>query len=290
MTPPIQSVFDGTAALSTLFNRLSHSDLIMLPFTRNGEGMTKPPRENRVHSAPAVFAIPELLEQIFLALPLIDVIVMQRVCKQWNLNITSSVQLQRALFLSPSLDGFLQQPAVLPPPGTEVYFDLSNSSNKTMNMSRVELNPLMSSMEDEQYLPFHVERRETPPKDYHLHGLFHLMVNECKRDSFKYWHEPASWRNLYLTQPPATQCVLGVTSCPCVDWRIKRVVENPKGVTIGDVVNAIEDILDEKWSYRRERRRVWETQATTHSGGPDTLLDMTQYVLMFAYSVETDTY
>lgn len=51
-----------------------------------------------------VFSVPELFTHILLELPMRDLLLAQRVCREWKDAITNSAVLQRALFFLPDID------------------------------------------------------------------------------------------------------------------------------------------------------------------------------------------
>lgn len=63
------------------------------------ETSSNPPRYNE--SATRVFAIPELLETILFLLPTKDILISQRVAKNWKSTIDGSFLLKQALFIEP---------------------------------------------------------------------------------------------------------------------------------------------------------------------------------------------
>ncbi|KAK4902923.1 hypothetical protein LTR27_000862 [Elasticomyces elasticus] len=64
-----------------------------------------------------VFAIPELLEEILLHLPFIDLLFSQRVCKIWHSVVSGSSKIQKALFLTPGT----KEDATTPAEGNGVH-------------------------------------------------------------------------------------------------------------------------------------------------------------------------
>lgn len=139
----------------------------------------------------------ELLERILLELPMVDILLVQRVCRRWKAVIQDSLPLQRALFLAP-LD--------------PLRFDSDEFSYQ------LTFNPLLQS-------------RGFFPSWASLNVAFRIP---------RAVDPNASWRRMYLTQPPSTGCQLYRPT-----WYVAGTLEHldcMKGMTAGDLTTKLEEI------------------------------------------------
>ena len=93
MSPHSQDIATQNAATQSPTSASSH-----LTYRQQNNALTLLP----VSAAARVLNLPELLEHIFLGLPMADLLRIQRVNHTWLSTITSSPDLQKALFLLPS--------------------------------------------------------------------------------------------------------------------------------------------------------------------------------------------
>lgn len=156
-----------------------HASLILIlhSLSNKGNPLARSPAEssNMVIKAPTTFfSTPELIETIFIHLPLRDLLIIQRVSWQWKNAITTSPNLQQRLFLRPIQD---------PISGTMV------------------LNPLLAAL----FPPIlEIGRPESafwdfPPTLRELRALDWFM-DEKRREAIL--RKEASWRRMLPAQPP----------------------------------------------------------------------------------------
>lgn len=179
------------------------------------------------------FAVTELREAIISHLPCKDVLLAQRVRKDWKATITGSLMLQRAL-------GFV--------PNGRAFIKLSKSNT--------EFNEMMtpSFMIEASAIEF-VEASEKPDA-WIINPLLESFCRKRTRSQFTYiphgQHQyfrtvaEPSWPGMLLTQPPATSVSFG-WQCTCqrrelVDEPVYDkidVVRNSKGVTFSDILQPM---------------------------------------------------
>lgn len=156
-----------------------------------------------------VFESYELLEDILLRLPIQDLTQAQRVNKYFKSLITNSKPIRRALFFEPSKSGAVEWYPI------EKQWKTRGGS-KTSKV--LHLNPFANR--------YFVSKAEEVQG---LDGLFLQFFPHRSRVR-------PSWRSMLLTQPPIR--VLTIKQCsvkaPGYIW-----IENEKGVTIGDFVDAV---------------------------------------------------
>jgi hypothetical protein len=121
----------------------------------------------------AVLTTPELLANILLHLPLVNLLPAQRVSKAWNNIITTMPSLQRALFLSPEPDTHSPR-----------------------------FNPLLK-----KHFPIWFSEPDNPTKVVRVSGkgicaLFEEEVGLSTGYAAKLMREEASWRRMLVIQPP----------------------------------------------------------------------------------------
>ena len=181
-----------------------------------------------------VFAIPELFETILLQLPVRDLLLAQRVSKEWQDMITTSVQIQQALFfkakpsktlaanerpeLNPFLETLLNQmedhPRLL---GIEMHADCTRGvkyDRMFVDEDTYDDGPLRGDY-------------SLPPCDH----AFHLHVEICttERDIYPEIPPKGSWRYMLATNPP---CPLHFIES-CTDMHHSECA----ALTIGEIVD-----------------------------------------------------
>ncbi|KAK5710219.1 hypothetical protein LTR17_019054 [Elasticomyces elasticus] len=124
-----------------------------------------------------VFALPELLEEVLLQLPFIDLLISQRVCRAWHIAVTSSSKIKKALFLI----GGTGNDATPFAKGTQTY--CCPRASGALGSAHLTLNPLLKATKGKSDL-------------LELKAL--LKRNDTSDNS------DASFRQMSLTQPPTT--------------------------------------------------------------------------------------
>ncbi|KAK5698016.1 hypothetical protein LTR97_006976 [Elasticomyces elasticus] len=124
-----------------------------------------------------VFAIVELLERILLQLPLIDLLLSQRVCKRWHAIIVSSSKIQKALFLTAGT----RYDAIPFAKGAQTH--CCPSARESLRSARLTLNPLLKATKGRSDL-------------LKLKALLKRIDTSDNSD--------ASLHHMSLTQPPTT--------------------------------------------------------------------------------------
>lgn len=121
----------------------------------------------------AVLTTPELLTDILLHLPLLNLLHAQRICKSWNHIIISTPSLQRALFFSPEPDTMAPR-----------------------------FNPLLK-----KHFPMWFSELDSPTNVVRVSGraicdLFEEEIGLSTGYAAKLMREEASWRKMLVIQPP----------------------------------------------------------------------------------------
>ena len=216
----------------------------------------------------------ELREAILLQLPCKDLLLAQRVCRTWQITIRDSVQLQKALFLTPSkpiLEG--SEDGGDYTDGEARYSDFQNSTIRfypekctgvpvthlrlwtngnicSINTphARAEINPMLDRL-----LP------KTSEKGWQDTSIEHRSRHYVKINSnpaFNY--SEASWRKMLVSDPPVKRLYLDCTAKTPVQGPFRpvsipvtayRKLANESGVTIQDVMSAAA-ADDAQFSYR----------------------------------------
>jgi hypothetical protein len=156
---------------------------------------------------PQALIIYEILQYILLALPIRDLLLAQRVCRQWRSLIQESQPIQRALFFVPTT--------------------MADPDTNPVSIYQFETNSLLASACAPHFeIPIHREfsgRYVCTPYDEHRRRyclewtidrkdsryVFRLMLHsdpQKRHESFEY--SEASWRRMFLTQPPTTEVEL----------------------------------------------------------------------------------
>ncbi|TKA71628.1 hypothetical protein B0A49_03031 [Cryomyces minteri] len=200
-----------------------------------------------------VVNIVELLEQILLHLPMVDLLLAQRVCRRWRALIIHSVHLQRALFLRPAPSGPLK-PLLMQPQPTYLPRDRSVP---------VKMNCLIAPCTKRPYPTTYRHATRFRLDQGCILGLWHTVHpdaaysdkrNAADRIFTDYTvtrrAEPdplssteVSWWRMFLTQPPVTLIKL------VDDMSRFCFVSNEDGVTMGDVVGKAEQFYGRKGQW-----------------------------------------
>lgn len=124
-------------------------------------------KREAVTAAARVFGIFELAEDILLHLPIVDLIHVSRVSKEFQNTVTNSKPLQRALFLKPVTGKSVI--LVKPKPGRMLFLSDESSAVSV----RVLGNPFTQR-----------------------------IMRGVNNDNAAFFHQEASWRRMLLSQPP----------------------------------------------------------------------------------------
>ncbi|KAK3700978.1 hypothetical protein LTR37_015684 [Vermiconidia calcicola] len=191
---------------------------------------------------------PELLENVLKYLPPKDLVLMQRLCRAVHATTQSSRALQAALLRKPIRDSD-QQPWVYL--STDTMLTGIPAANHITNLKSS--GPAPRVVQPHVYNPLLVEPWKLPSlKTFALDsavGTLRLNTNN-KIDSLT---AKASFRDMFLTQPPVTEVVIVIHGkCYYPSWEDRRglpkwfsetvatpKIANVEGVTFGELVDAI---------------------------------------------------
>jgi hypothetical protein len=191
-------------------------------------------------SASRVFAIPELLEAILILLPTRDLLISQRVAKNWMTTIDGSHLLRQALFLEP-IPAQTAWIARLNPNGDpEIAEDPDTFAIGKYTVTQIPATKLPNTQDEEDettHTAIHV----------HLNTLLHnrghwkqmtlddriergegLRLGRTKKKILGYGQE------MFLTQPPCKELLLWV------NWGRPSHIYNEDGVRFRDVLEKVE--------------------------------------------------
>lgn len=181
-------------------------------------------------SAQRVLETPELLEMVLSELPPCQLLVSQRVNSLWNALISQSPRIQQLLFMRPTwpkakpFDSHLSCEANRPserPRNNQMLRRVLGGRYPTFTPR------VTSDKEEEEYANKGVETPETQPDDI-------SSIPRSQKSASSYWtwdisimypadklptedaavlYENASWRRMYLCQPPCTELYLARRWC-----------------------------------------------------------------------------
>ncbi|KAK8208993.1 hypothetical protein M8818_003957 [Zalaria obscura] len=203
-----------------------------------------------------VLQTPELLEQILSYLPPLQLLRIQRVAQLWNGTVSYSPELQRLLFMRP--DWRLEAKAFDPwrevnkpgerPKNNRMLRRVLDGAYPTVTLKVTDSNPEPPRKSSDQEMTSDgTLMSEEAPSD----GAF----TPARRRSAGHWswdlnisypadhpphtdlalqYEKASWRRMYLSQPPCTALHL------VRRWQrtAEPVLENPEGIKMGEFVDV----------------------------------------------------
>lgn len=149
---------------------------------------------------------PELVEMVLLQLPILDILVFQRVNRTWNEVIKDSPQLQRALFLKPTsretidttgddtrrVEGCGTAADCVSDSYTMVYSSELDRATACVYGCELVLNPVLTSLNDR------VTKSHRGPR--------WLVLGDEKRTQASAYPN-ASWRNMLFAQPPVNELI-----------------------------------------------------------------------------------
>ncbi|KAI5363993.1 Putative F-box domain-containing protein [Septoria linicola] len=210
----------------------------------------------------SVFNIVELLEQILLHLPMRDLLLSQRVCRRWRALSRDSVQIRRALFLVPSQYG--------PVSYIDWEFDDRGYYNDWWRQTGnpLHLQPLRCPS-------------NAPPSRYKAHwggnrqdiGVYKVFANPLLVELFPVlsqngvWSPSpdlppevlslhASWRRMYMTQPPIAQLYIKGSKESQTAWDIRPIYQFPV-LKMGYLYSKLVAERREAWILGSEEWQQW---------------------------------
>lgn len=225
----------------------------------------------RVPPAAAVLGVTELLEKVLIELDPKTLLLSQRVSKSWRALITSSIRLQRALFLEPT------------PCGEVSYIDwrLDDKDWYDGQAGKLDLGVHVRGPDRDQR-PLVYESHWGKTRDDQ--GRYRVFVNPLLKELFPfltkngiYWNEnfsglpkaaqaeEASWRRMYFTQPPIRCMAVEYDSkdddeddVRLADWTIMQVRSRTgaQGLTMMELFDELD--LNGYAAAWIEGRHLWE--------------------------------
>ncbi|KAF2802021.1 uncharacterized protein BDZ99DRAFT_577233 [Mytilinidion resinicola] len=187
-------------------------------------------------------SIVELLEQVFLELPIRYIITCRRVCRQWKDVIDQTPSLQRALWMAPPTSGPLEkwrcrETQRASPAHLRIPFDLFETSS---NFHKPFGHPVILLLSHNGWVKSTSNPLDSDIETAELY-LYYLAHKSAELES---------WLKMFFTNPPTTCARLSVAQnaglsvaqiarlsvVPDAGW---VEIHNPGGITIGDVILAI---------------------------------------------------
>ncbi|KAF2498936.1 hypothetical protein BU16DRAFT_615911 [Lophium mytilinum] len=255
------------------------------PSEENDVGSEVPPPSQPTAASQCLSTV-ELLENVLLALPILDIVSCQMVCRQWRDVVACSLHLQRAILMEPPASGpvdvrhheteyFKKNPMAYP--GTAMIWDQESDAdnfdtkipgmlyNQPEHPVYLKINPLVnrdkardmqapgstvqitSSMRSIEFRVVGITRK------IGMLGIEILALRSFRHRSceFALCFYPArcqqpkeSWMKMFLMYPPFSRLILKVPGYSSLGELTEFHINfySPAGVTIGDVVKAIEDV------------------------------------------------
>ncbi|KAK4539559.1 hypothetical protein LTR36_010836 [Oleoguttula mirabilis] len=174
--------------------------------------------------------VAELVETILCDVEPVDVLLWQRVCKVWRGTVTGSLKLQRLLFFRPE-----EGPPENPTDEEHPSHSLEGHDIESRGIDAVRHNDLLDKLLADLAL-----------------GRVYLNENRKVVPACK-GRAPASWRRMFLTQPPAKRIELAVLfeysdsfiigdDSGEIIWaksHFTEVLEDPEGVRAGEIVKRM---------------------------------------------------
>lgn len=159
------------------------------------------------------FSVPELHEAILLCLDMRDLLLAQRVSREWQAAIACSIKLQRKLFFASPPGGALRlmplHPVLAPNLDREIFI-----------VREIELNPLLN--------------RVMRVIGHKLKGVGIELQMECSALGSR----DASWRSMHVTSPPVMEVRLFLHTKSSVVNHVARPVKGEE-LTIGSLVDSL---------------------------------------------------
>ena len=165
-----------------------------------------------------------------------DVLMLQMVSRQWLRVIQGSPLLRRKIFLTSKLTGVyhpdLPQSALV---ASQRYSEAPKEGDSGRKASDFEINPLIVSHFSLQ----------VPAAEEYL-GCHICLLPFAAKNNPKMREPSASWRNMFLSQPPCDRVILSTISSES-RYEVRELVENKHGITMGDVASKATEILDTRF-------------------------------------------
>lgn len=222
-------------------------------------------------SATSVFAVYELLEGILAELPMKDLLLAQRVSRQWKSLIVSSDKLQQLLFFRPSTDPsltsfWMPDGEFEDPDGNSQMCRLVRDSNEVEGKYRgVQPNCLLFEGLDEA-LTESVSENGEDDEEYggfcFCPGCIASSTDGTLHIPKSSWRKSASAGNMFLTQPP-------ITKVNCIpQWRRGEAgssisafeMELKGGIRVRDIGRAFE----KKRRKMRPQKALWDSKGRSY--------------------------
>jgi len=214
------------------------------------------------HAAQRVLDTPELLELILRCLPSRDLLLLQRTARLWHGVIASSPHIQRALFMRPDwyLEGKINDPKraingpgerprnnlLLRPVLGGIYPTMTLKLITPATEQNLVRDPYDLSPDIVPQRPSKTEQPSTGHWAWDISVAFPADRRPTTPTSKPAIHFPeASWRKMYLSQPPATSLHL------CRRWQraADPAIERDLGIRMGDFVDLAVK-AKESWDER----------------------------------------
>ncbi|KAK4613317.1 hypothetical protein CLAFUW4_09145 [Fulvia fulva] len=177
-------------------------------------------------STTKVLEVSELRERILLTLPVQDLFVLQRVCKNWQATMKTSITISQKMFLQP------------------MGPTLQSSSDGVFESHRITMNPVSKVYQYERKV---LAKNDDASRFHKISIGLRLPVGHGRR-RYAWPGLPSgssvehSWRNMLLTQPPIFK-----VSIQYQDWREGGTDDSslrcPTGVTIGALSDHCTDLV-----------------------------------------------
>lgn len=192
----------------------------------------------------------ELLEIILLSLPPESILTASRVCRRWNAVAASSLPVQRALFFSPVRNrGPLLK---LTPPST-----LPANYCESEDLPRA-LKPHINILLLKKFKLGHFDESDAEFDGGYMPTVSMRWLNELRKDSEQnpqagkgdYNGGQPSWRQMFLTQPPARRVEIMIYETSRFPL-VRAWVESEDGVTLGAIHDECENLIHGRGWERR---------------------------------------
>ena len=196
----------------------------------------------------AVFDTAELLEKILLHVPIKNIFVSQRVCRQFQDLVKTSVTLRQKLFLRAALPDdkmwklspraeALREPTLISIPGmpADTVTRLLNDST-TMHVKPAELNP---------FLEFGFNCSSSAAKRLRWAQTERVQLASTTQLRFRQMQDQGLWCSGQLTDPPCPKAeiraywTMRASKRNVANGRLDAILEKPDGVTFADLWNAL---------------------------------------------------
>lgn len=220
----------------------------------------------------------ELLENVLLHLDANKVFVLQRVSIGWRNTINQSIRIKRVLFLA-SVGGHTVQPiakAIGPDIGDAI--PVYAPGTLTLNVQHIHhcFSPATRNMISDPELSGDIEGRldgmcqvtvgrkgKARAVQFARAGPSNRSAGASLERLWQDFHNNASWKRMFLTQPPCTaiqvHTLVRPVSCPRRELQALVVqrcrIVHKDGITIGDLFNELEKEILGTWPAHGDRKR-----------------------------------